>query len=100
MHFTAGRVMAGVVLCAAAAMAQNRPNAQSRPMPEGPGRDITQRVCGTTCHSAEMFMNRGRTREQWAAVTNEMVSRGAKGTPAELAQVVDYLATHVGPNST
>lgn len=43
-------------------------------------------------------MGRGRTREQWTAVTNEMVSRGAKATPAELAGIVEYLSSHFGPN--
>src|SRR4051794_14354603 len=100
MHFTAGKVMGGLALFAAALTAQTRPNSPPRPMPEGPGRDVTQKVCGTTCHSAEMFMNRGRSREQWAAVTNEMVSRGAKAPPAELTQIVDYLSAHVGPGYT
>jgi mono/diheme cytochrome c family protein len=78
--------------------AQGRPGAGSaRQLPEGTGRDVTQKVCGATCHGAEMMMNRGRSREQWTAVTNEMVSRGAKATPAELAEIVEYLSSNFGP---
>jgi cytochrome c oxidase cbb3-type subunit 3 len=44
------------------------------------------------------MMGRGRSREQWTAVTNEMVSRGAKATPAELAEIVEYLSAHFDPN--
>ena len=45
-----------------------------------------------------MFSGAGRSREQWTAVVNAMVSRGAKANDGELVQIVDYLAKNVGPN--
>ena len=32
------------------------------------------------------------TREQWGSIVSNMISRGAKGSDEEFAQVVDYLA--------
>ena len=37
------------------------------------------------------------TREAWGEVVSSMIGRGAKGTPAEFAQIVDYLATNLPP---
>jgi competence protein ComEA len=37
------------------------------------------------------------TKDRWAKVVDEMVSRGATGTDDEVDEVVDYLATHFGP---
>lgn len=62
------------------------------------GKDVTQKVCGSTCHGPEIVSGTGRTREQWAAVVNAMVTRGAKATDAELAQIAEYLGANLGPN--
>ena len=70
---------------------------RGRQLPDGPGRDVTQKVCGATCHGPEMLTGAGRTREQWTGVVNAMVSRGAKATDTELVQIADYLAKNVGP---
>jgi mono/diheme cytochrome c family protein len=37
------------------------------------------------------------TREQWGSVVSNMISRGAKGSDDEFAQVVDYLAQNLPP---
>lgn len=74
-----------------------RPGSQAQ-LPEGMGKDVTQKVCGSTCHGPEIVSGAGRTRTQWAAVVNAMVERGAKATDAELAQIAEYLSTNLGPN--
>ena len=43
-------------------------------------------------------MGKGRTRDQWTAVVNAMVGRGAKATEAELVQIAEYLTSHFGPS--
>ncbi len=43
-------------------------------------------------------MGKGRTRDEWTAVVNTMVSRGAKASTAELTQISEYLSSHFGPN--
>ena len=67
-------------------------------LPDGTGKDITQKVCGTTCHGPDIISGSGRTRDQWTGVVNSMVARGAKATDTELLQIVQYLSSHFGPN--
>src|SRR3954468_16417288 len=66
-------------------------------LPDGAGRDVTQKVCGATCHGPDIIMGKGRSRDQWTAVVNTMVGRGAKASEAELVQIAQYLTTHFGP---
>src|SRR5690242_5505992 len=67
-------------------------------LPEGAGKDVTQKVCGSTCHGPDIIMGKGRTRDQWTAVVNTMVGRGAKASESELIQISEYLSSHFGPN--
>ena len=69
-----------------------------QPLPQGAGRDITHKVCGATCHGTDIIVGKGRTRDQWTAVVNAMVGRGAKASDAELVQITEYLSSHFGPN--
>lgn len=88
------------IAMAVCVMAQGPPPGGARTgvaLPEGAGRDTTLRVCGSTCHGPDVMTGAGRTREQWTAVVNQMVTRGAKGTDAELGQVITYLSAQVGP---
>lgn len=73
-------------------------SAPKRQLPDAPGKDVTQRLCGSTCHGVEILGSTGRTRAQWTAVINSMVSRGAKATDAQLVQIVDYLTANLGAN--
>jgi len=47
-------------------------------IPEGAGKDVALKVCGSTCHGSDHHYGQGRTRDQWTAVVNTMVSKGAK----------------------
>ena len=67
-------------------------------LPEGPGKDVTQKVCGTTCHGPDIVAGTGRTHNQWTGVVNSMVARGAKASDTELHQIVNYLSSHFGPD--
>ena len=64
--------------------------------PDAPGRDVAQKVCGV-CHGAEMVVAKGLTRQEWGQVIASMVTRGAKGSDEEFAQVLNYLATNFPP---
>src|SRR5689334_12328644 len=66
-------------------------------LPDAPGRDTVKRICGA-CHAAENVLGKGMSREQWGGIVSNMISRGAKGTDAEFAQIVDYLATNLPAN--
>lgn len=82
-----GGFVAALVLCLALPV-----SAQSQ-LPEGKGKDVTVRVCGT-CHPAERGASVRLTREGWGEVIAKMVSLGAKATDEDLAAVLDYLSTN------
>lgn len=75
-----------------------RPGRPAMQFPDAPGRDTVQKVCGT-CHGAEVVISKGLTRPEWTQVIGSMVTRGAKGTDDEFAQVLDYLTANFPPNS-
>lgn len=62
-------------------------------LPEGPGRDVTVRVCGT-CHEATRPAAVRLTREGWEQTVSDMRWRGAKGTDEEFAAIVEYLVAN------
>jgi len=64
-------------------------------LPEGPGKATVEKMCGR-CHSLDVAAAVSRSREEWQAVVDNMVQRGATGSPEEIRQVVDYLAAQFG----
>lgn len=77
---------------------QSGVEAQSLKLPDGPGKAVTQKVCGE-CHAAELVIGRQEARETWGAIVEDMVQRGASGTDEEMYQVVDYLSTYFSKTS-
>jgi len=75
------------------------PKPVARPLPDGLGKDIVQRVCGATCHGPEIITGRGRTREDWSNVVNGMVARGAKASASEFSDIVEYLGKNLPPRA-
>ncbi len=65
-------------------------------LPDAPNRETVQRIC-SACHPAHIVLGRGMTREQWGSIVSNMISRGAKGSDEEFAEVVDYLAKNLPP---
>jgi competence protein ComEA len=59
--------------------------------PDGPGKEVTLRMCGT-CHPADRGAAVRLTRDGWEGVIAKMVSLGAQGSEAERAAVLDYLS--------
>jgi mono/diheme cytochrome c family protein len=60
-------------------------------LPEGVGRETTIRVC-SGCHAVELVTEKRLTRQEWFDLVQFMGDRGATGTPAEMAEITDYLA--------
>lgn len=86
----------GLILAAAVALAGQEgqvlvPSGEG--LPEGPGKDVTVRSCGT-CHEARRAASVRLTREGWAAVIEGMQKRGAKVSEQEFPVILDYLSTH------
>ena len=67
-------------------------------LPDVAGKDIVVRVC-TKCHGPGNIAKKRLSRDDWDAQVADMVERGAKGTPKELAAVVDYLTANFGPDA-
>lgn len=61
-------------------------------LPDGPGRETTIRVC-SGCHAVELVTEKRLTHAEWFTLVQFMGDRGAMGTPAEMAEITDYLAT-------
>jgi competence protein ComEA len=64
---------------------------QAQDLPAGKGKDLVENTCGS-CHGLDVVVSQHATKDGWASIVDYMVSRGASGTPAEIATIVDYLA--------
>jgi competence protein ComEA len=67
-------------------------------LPDVPGKDTVVRVC-TKCHGPGKITKKRLNRDDWDDQVADMVERGAKATPEELAAVVDYLTANFGPDA-
>jgi len=72
-------------------------------LPPGKGKAIVQRTC-ISCHALKVVNAKRASKEQWSALVDQMISRGADLEDDEVEIVVDYLArnfgTTKGPAST
>lgn len=87
------RVTSAGALVVVALLARAPRAAGQDSFPDGPGKDITVRVCGT-CHPSARGAAVRLTRAGWQNVIAKMVSLGAKGSDEELAAVLDYLSAN------
>ncbi|MBV9155478.1 MAG: PQQ-binding-like beta-propeller repeat protein [Acidobacteriaceae bacterium] len=62
-------------------------------LPDGPGKEVFQRMC-LTCHPVETVLQKRRNPAAWQNTVDDMVSRGAKGSRSEIETVVKYLSTN------
>jgi competence ComEA-like helix-hairpin-helix protein len=67
-------------------------------LPDVSGKDVVVRVC-TKCHGPGNIAKKRLSRDDWDDQVADMVERGAKGTPKELATIVDYLTANFGPDA-
>jgi len=65
-------------------------------LPAGDSKALIQKTCGTTCHSVEVVTSQRMTKENWNAVVQNMVARGAQASDPEVNAIVDYLAKTLG----
>ena len=83
---------AGRGVGAAAQAAQDPQKKTSEtPLPDGKGKDTTQRVC-TKCHGTDQFSHLRQSKEKWSATIDTMISKGLEASDADLDEVTDYLA--------
>jgi competence protein ComEA len=65
-------------------------------LPEGPGRDVTVRVCAQ-CHSPEIAAQQKLDAQGWKDLVNQMANNGANATDAEFDTIAKYLAASFPP---
>jgi len=70
----------------------------STALPPGEGKPIVQRAC-VGCHALKVVTSKRASREQWASMVDQMVTRGADLSDDEIEVVVAYLAKNFGPSS-
>jgi cytochrome c5 len=68
----------------------------STPMPDGPGKAVIQRACAG-CHSLKVVTSKRARHDEWAALVDQMVSKGAEVSDDDIEVVVQYLTAHYGP---
>jgi competence protein ComEA len=85
--------MLATVVALAAAQENQALRASGEGLPDGPGKDVTVKVCAT-CHEGRRAASVRLTRDGWAAVIEDMQKRGARLSEEDFPVVLDYLATH------
>jgi competence protein ComEA len=63
---------------------------QERPLPDGPGRVETQKLC-SQCHELEKSFSTHQDQAGWQRTIEKMVAFGMKGTEKEVSAVLEYL---------
>jgi len=64
---------------------------QERLLPDGPGKEETQKLCAQ-CHELEKSFSIHQDRVGWQRTVDKMVAFGMKGAENEFAAVLEYLA--------
>jgi competence ComEA-like helix-hairpin-helix protein len=67
-------------------------------LPQGKGKAEFTRVCGQ-CHGVEVVIKNVASPDGWAAIVDDMVSKGAQGTEDDFELVTKYLSTNFGPKT-
>lgn len=68
-------------------------------LPAGKGAEVTQRLCATTCHTAESFNGLRRSASDWNDTVAVMIAYGAQIDQDQAGVVVQYLGDVFGPAS-
>jgi mono/diheme cytochrome c family protein len=84
--------LTGAVASIALSQAQT---AQTQGLPEGEGKDLTQQVC-STCHEINLVTAERHSEQQWKALVDDMVRRGAEASDADKKVILAYLVKNFG----
>ena len=67
-------------------------------LPEGAGKALVTTRC-VGCHQLDVSLSRRGTAEEWRAIVQTMVVRGATVTDPDAAAIAAYLGQHFGPGA-
>jgi cytochrome c5 len=65
-------------------------------LPQGAGRNVAQRLCGS-CHSLVLVTAVGHTEAEWDAVVARMEANGMQASADDINTVIDYLSKALPP---
>ena len=65
-------------------------------LPAGGAKELVDKTCGTGCHSMEVVTTQRMNKEEWNALVQNMVARGARASDAEASAIVEYLTNKLG----
>jgi len=75
--------------------AQSAPEVEN--LPEAKGKDVVERVC-SACHEPQAVSRFRKSKDDWSAVIDDMVTKGADGSDADFETIISYLAKCFGPS--
>src|SRR5438309_1003757 len=64
-------------------------------LPDAPARDTVKKICGN-CHELATVVSSRRTKLAWEQMVDDMITRGAEGSDADMESVVAYLTAYFG----
>jgi cytochrome c5 len=64
-------------------------------LPAGAGKELVQARC-VLCHDLGRVVGSTRSKADWEAITNNMVERGLKASPADIQTMISYLTAQFG----
>lgn len=82
----------------AAGLASAADDADSRGLPEGPGKETVVKLC-LSCHGAGNFRKKRLGKEGWSEQVADMIDRGAQATGAQADAIIEYLTREFGNGS-
>jgi competence ComEA-like helix-hairpin-helix protein len=88
--------MACVCGASVAARWQSAPGSQPQELSEGQGRLATLRLCDTSCHGIDAFVDKRRSKARWVQTIDDMQRRGMFISDEDSKVVVGYLTAHLG----
>ena len=68
---------------------------QTQRLPEGEGKDLTERAC-SACHEITLVTAERHSEQQWKALVDDMVRRGAEASDSEKKVILAYLVKNFG----
>lgn len=64
-------------------------------LPEGEGKELTERVC-SACHDMALATAERHTEQQWKALVDDMMRRGDEASDSEKQVILVYLVKNFG----
>jgi hypothetical protein len=87
-------VLALVLWCTAAAVAQSSPNEQ---LPAGSAKEKAEAGC-LTCHEARIIVQQRLSKAAWTKELDKMIKWGAEVDPKDHDALIDYFTANFGPD--